>query len=132
MRLGKKSLVLSLVVLLCVLFAANGFADDLARSRSESANMMHKLGRGVVNIFTGWIEIPKNIVVEIKETDPFSGFVVGTVKGFGWAWGRTLTGVYDVVTFPLPIPEEYGPLMEPEFILPDLWGADLPGYDDPI
>ena len=93
---------------------------------------MHKLGRGIVNVLTGWIEIPKNVAVEWKKTDPFSGVVIGTVKGFGWGWGRTVSGVYDIVTFPLPVPEDYNPLMEPEFILPDIWGADFPHYDEPL
>lgn len=126
----KRSMVLALVIVLCALFAGNAAADDMARSQTQAASMMHKFGRGVVNVLTGWIEVPKNISKEIKETDPFSGVVVGTVKGIGWGWGRTFTGVYDVFTSPLPIPEKYEPLMEPEFILPDLWGAELP--DEPL
>ena len=132
MRIGKKNLVFVLAVVIFGLIVVSGYTDDLYRSKSESANMMHKLGRGIVNVLTGWIEIPKNIAVEWKKTDPFSGFVVGAVKGFGWTWGRTLSGAYDVFTFPLPIPEDYKSLMEPEFILPDIWGADFPHYDEPI
>ena len=132
MLMGKKNLVLLFMTILFSLMLVSGYADDLSRSKSEPASMMHKLGRGVVNFFTGWIEIPKNIAVEWKKSDPFSGFVVGTVKGFGWGWGRTLCGVYDVFTFPLPIPENYAPLMDPEFILPGIWGADFPYYDEPI
>ena len=132
MRNGKANLIMVLVVVLFGLMVINSFADDLARSKSESANMMHKLGRGVVNVLTGWIEIPKNIAVEWKKTDPFSGFIVGALKGFGWGWGRTVSGAYDVLTFPLPVPAQYKPLMEPEFILPDIWGKDFPHYDEPL
>lgn len=127
-----KMTVIILTILLGGLILTNSYADDLTRSKSEAANMMHKLGRGLVNVFTGWIEIPKNIAVEWKKNDPFSGFIIGMFKGFGWGWGRTLCGVYDVFTFPLPIPEAYTPLMEPEFILPDIWGADFPHYDEPL
>jgi len=85
-----------------------------------------------VNVLTGWMEVPKNIAVEWKKTEPFTGTIMGTIKGLGWGVGRTATGVYDIITFPLPIPEGYKPLMEPEFILPDLWGKDLPYFDEPI
>ncbi|MBN1902687.1 exosortase system-associated protein, TIGR04073 family [Candidatus Sumerlaeota bacterium] len=127
-----KMMVVILTILLGGLILTNSYADDLSRSKSEPASMMHKLGRGVVNIFTGWIEIPKNIAIEWKKSDPFSGFFIGFFKGLAWTWGRTLCGVYDVITFPLPIPEHYAPLMEPEFILPDIWGADFPHYDEPL
>lgn len=132
MRTGKRALVMWTGALLLTLLVASAGADDLTRSKSEAASMMHKLGRGIVNVLTGWIEIPKNIAVEWKKTEPFTGFVMGTVQGVGWGVGRTATGLYDIVTFPLPIPEGYKPLMEPEFILPDLWGKDLPYFDEPI
>ena len=91
--------------------------------------MFHKLGRGTVNLLTGWIEIPKNIAKRWREYDPFTGFIVGGCEGAAWGLGRTATGAYDMVTFFLPIPEDYQPLMEPEFILPGLWGASIPEMD---
>ncbi|HOE63912.1 MAG TPA: exosortase system-associated protein, TIGR04073 family [Candidatus Sumerlaeota bacterium] len=132
MRIGNKKLFVVLMVGMVALLAASGYADDMTRSKSEANSMMHKCGRGIVNVLTGWMEVPKNIAVEWKKTEPFTGTIMGTIKGLGWGVGRTATGVYDIITFPLPIPEGYKPLMEPEFILPDLWGKDLPYFDEPI
>ncbi len=132
MRIVKKSLVLVLGVALCIGVMATAYAGDEYRSQSQAGSMMHKLGRGIVNVFTGWMEIPKNIAAEWQKTDPFTGCVIGTIEGIGWSWGRTAVGFYDIVTFPLPVPKDYQPLMEPEFILPDIWGADFPHYAKPL
>lgn len=132
MRIGKIGMILIMTALICGLFTVSATADDMTRSRSDAQKMMHKLGRGIVNVLTGWMEIPKNIATEWKETDPFSGVVIGTIKGAGWTWGRTMSGAYDIITFPLPVPDNYETLMEPELILPDIWGEDFPHYDDDI
>ncbi len=52
---------------------------------SYAQDATKKLGRGLVNILTGWIELPKNI--------------------------------YETVTFPFPLPQEYKPILEPEYVL---------------
>jgi len=123
-----KTLVAALfaAVLLLNLSAPGAFADDVSRDASDSSKMMEKLARGLVNLLTGVVEIPKNIAREWRRTDPFTGTIIGTIKGIGWGWGRTMSGAYDIVTFPLPIPEGYVPLMEPEYVMTDVWGATIP------
>lgn len=104
-------------------FAAD---EDAYRETSDVSKMCTKLGRGIVNVLTGWVEIPKNIAKEWRESDPFTGFVLGTLKGIAWGVGRTFAGVYEVVSFPFPIPRDYKPIMQPEYILPSVWGESLP------
>jgi putative exosortase-associated protein (TIGR04073 family) len=41
---------------------------------------------------------------------------IGLAKGVGMTIVRTGAGVYETVTFPFPIPEGYGPVLEPEFV----------------
>jgi len=107
----------------------NTFQDSetVSRSNTEWGRQLHKLGRGTVNLFTGWLEIPKNIAKVWRDTDPFTGLVVGGIEGFGWGIGRTATGIYDIFTFPIPTPANYEPLMQPEYITPRIWGATVPG-----
>jgi putative exosortase-associated protein (TIGR04073 family) len=88
--------------------------------------MLHKLGRGVTNVLTCWVEWPRNVAIEWDKTDPISGFVVGTIKGAGWGFARLATGVYDTVTFPFPVPENYQAMLDPEFVVTDVWGAPIP------
>jgi putative exosortase-associated protein (TIGR04073 family) len=118
------------VTMFCLLSPTRASAqDDIRRERSEVGQMTHKLGRGVINIMTGWIEIPKTIAAKWRETDPATGFVMGFIQGTGWAFCRTAAGGYDVVTFPFDAPAGYAPLLEPEFILPSIWGEELPITD---
>lgn len=118
--------IMLIALLLVGLFSVGAFADDISREQSTAGKFLHKLGRGITNMLTGWIEIPKNIAVNWEKTDPFTGLIVGSIKGIGWSWTRTVSGLYDVFTFPFPVPENYRPLMEPEFVLPSIWGAPLP------
>lgn len=80
---------------------------------------LHKLSRGSVNLLTGWIEIPKNIYEVSIEENLTVGLTVGTVKGIGMAIVRTSAGVYEIVTFPFPIPSGYKPMIFPVNILVD-------------
>ena len=89
-----------------------------------------KLWRGISKLALGWLEIPKTISAEWRKTEPFTGTIVGAVKGTGWAVARTLTGAYEIVTFPFPLPSSYDPIMYPEFITPSVWGERLPIYQD--
>jgi len=94
---------------------------DIA-SVSYAQDMGRKLSRGVVNIATGWVEIPKNVYDLATEHDCASGIILGLPKGCLMAIVRTGIGVYDTLTFPLSIPKGYKPLLEPEFVIED-WGS---------
>ena len=61
-----------------------------------------KLGRGLANTFTGWMEIPDGIADASHETNSFTAVTYGLVEGTGQAITRTATGLYDVVTFLIP------------------------------
>ncbi len=85
-------------------------------SPSYAQGSMNKLGRGVVNTLTGWLEIPKGIVDESKASNVFTGLTVGTIKGLGLGLVRTGAGIYEALTFPFPIPEGYAPIVKPDFV----------------
>ncbi len=76
----------------------------------------NKLGRGIANVLTGWMELPKNVYETSVEENAFSGLTVGLAKGVGMTIVRTGAGIYETVTFPFPIPENYLPVLEPEFV----------------
>lgn len=91
---------------------------------------LHKLGRGIANVLTGWMEIPKEIAAAWRETDPFTGIIVGSIKGVGYFVVRFFAGCYEIFTFPMPFPEDYKPIIEPEFVLPPIFGEDLPPFEN--
>ena len=116
------------VTLACATASAQRYGDEY-RDSSAFGKMQGKLGRGFANFFTGVVEVPKNISREWRKSDPVTGFVVGGVKGIGWAGTRMAVGAFDVVTFPVPVPANYEPLMQPPTPLPEVWGEQLPYFD---
>ena len=75
-----------------------------------------KLGRGVANTLTGWVELPKNIYNVSVQDNAFSGMTLGLAKGAGMSLVRTGAGIYEIATFPFPLPEDYKPILEPEYV----------------
>jgi putative exosortase-associated protein (TIGR04073 family) len=103
--------MLAVVVLFCYL-APLSYAEQ---------NAAQKLGRGIANLFTGWLEIPYEIGRKINRDDSMiSGIFIGPITGFCKAVGRTAVGMYDILTFPLPIPKGYQPVIEPELVGEDI------------
>ena len=79
-----------------------------------------KLGRGVCNMATFPLELPSQISKTNISDGPMAAFTWGLLKGVGMTTLRALVGVYETVTFPLPCPEGYKPILtEPEFFLED-------------
>jgi len=101
-------LILSLAAVALPAFAEEG---------STVEKMGKKLGRGIANIVTGWVELPKNIYdTSVETNNPLMGITYGTLKGIGMTVVRTGAGVYDTATFLFPVPQDYDPILEPEFV----------------
>lgn len=100
--------VLSLLIIYGLLTVNCGFV--------YAGDPIRKLGRGVANTATGWIELPKEIMLETERSGDIGGLIVAPFKGIAKAIGRTLVGIYDVATFLIPLPRYYEPLIEPELV----------------
>jgi len=98
--------VLSIIVIMATLWVNLSYADGA----------FIKLGRGLANTFTGWIEIFTTLHESCLEHDYIVGYFYGLPKGAVRAMLRTIAGVYEVVTFPIPIPADYESVIEPEFV----------------
>ena len=120
----------SLITLMLVLSAGSALAafseNDASGPQTDSSKMFHKLGCGVANVVTCWLEIPHQIAVEWQQTDPATGFFVGAVKGVGWVFARFTAGVYETVTFAFPTPPSYQPILEPEFVFTGAGRSPIP------
>jgi putative exosortase-associated protein (TIGR04073 family) len=70
-----------------------------------------KGGRGLSNFFCGWLEIPLNMHQRYSAQDTggslFTGLAYGVLKGIV----RTGVGAYEAVTFFLPYPENFAPIL---------------------
>jgi len=96
-------------------------SSSLARAEQGPAQ---KFYRGIVNIVTAPIEVPKQARaywIKGAQITPhilvwiFSGAVWGVVEGVK----RMGSGVWDIVSFPVNKPEGYEPLFKPDFVFND-------------
>ena len=83
-----------------------------------------KLGRGFTNLLTFWGEIPRGMEIAAHEKGIIEGSVTGFIRGGGKALGRLAVGLYEIVTFPLPLPKNYEPVLQPEFVFNDYGTPD--------
>ncbi len=100
-----------LIAAILALVSAQSFAAEM-----ESPGPLRKLQRGFLNIALSPMELTNELAVEKYENDDQMppSWMTGTVRGIAFTAGRALAGVYDIATFPIPFPKEYGPIVQPE------------------
>ncbi len=81
-----------------------------------------KLARGTVNIISGPFEI-FNQPVRLASKEKYfmrqvTGVVAGIPVGLGYGVWRIGAGSFDIITFPILVPQRA--IIEPEFMSPDL------------
>lgn len=84
--------------------------DGDAFTRPTAAS---KLGRGLMQMVTGFLEFPGNIYAESRDDGLASGLTIGFAKGIGMIPVRELVGVYEFVTAPIEVPDDYQPVLDP-------------------
>ncbi len=89
---------------------------------AHAVNPVTKLVRGAVNTATGWLEIPNQIAKHGDDGTAVMWTVHGFIEGIRVGLQRTLFGLYDVVTF--PIPPYDAPLMEPDTLIAPRHGRE--------
>ena len=102
----KKQLVVCIIGII-ILIAGTYSSSYAAKHPGE------KLARGTMNIWTGHYEFFDNVHNDLYYEGPL-GLFTGFFKGIGAMTCRMVGGVYDVVTFLIPIPFNYDPVVEPE------------------
>ena len=84
---------------------------DQVMARYNLHPAIEKLGRGLANALLGFAEIPLGVHQRYSKEDTgtsfFSGLAIGLFKGVV----RTGVGVYETVTFLLPYPEDFRPIL---------------------
>ncbi len=105
----KKSALLLFIVFLFLVAAP---------SQSYAYDAWGKLGRGLGNAVFGWVEVLNQPQLMVKAGQRWPVALGGGVpKGIFFGLARTLVGLYEVLTFPAPIPDDFKPIIEPEFVI---------------
>lgn len=92
------------VFLILFLFSSQAIASD-----SYVNNSAEKLSSGIANAVTGWVELPKNIILTSKKEGPAYGITIGLAMGVMHTVGRSLVGVLDAATFFIPTKPSVNP-----------------------
>ena len=116
-----KHLLSTALFLLCASLGAaeadaynyNSPIDD---SRTDYASgATRKLGRGLANTGLGWTEVFKGMQDVSSENGFWAGATWGPIYGTLNAVRRTAVGVFETATFPIKGPNQFDPVLEPEF-----------------
>jgi len=112
-RIVKLSLVLSILFLFSSQAVASG--SYFSSSGSYFSRSGEKFVSGIANVATGFMELPKNVILTSQNEGPLYGITVGLATGLMHTVGRTVIGALDVVTFLVPTK----PSVQPPFIWQD-------------
>jgi putative exosortase-associated protein (TIGR04073 family) len=109
--MARRIAVFGIIILFAVILSTPAYCDTWVK----------KFSRGVCNMLTAPVEIPAQMRTVGNAEGPTVGVTYGLLKGVGVCIKRELVGIYEVVTFPFPIPRNYAPIMtDPEFMLSDI------------
>ncbi|HEY5512088.1 MAG TPA: exosortase system-associated protein, TIGR04073 family [Geomonas sp.] len=104
-----------LSLLLLMLFATASFAFEGQQPEAITEKMAFKLVRGVANVTTSLVEIPKQSYLMVRDRGGV-GYLVGPLKGMGMAFYRLFAGVTETVFFAVPQPGYYDSMIYPEYV----------------
>ena len=77
----------------------------------------NKIDRGFCNVLGAPIlEIPYQVYSVSKEKNVLAGGTIGVARGIVTMPLRVLSGSYDLITFCIPIPRDFGSLIKPDYI----------------
>jgi len=108
-----KTLFLALIT--ASILAAPAFATEPPKPESIAEKMSFKLVRGVTNIATSIVELPKQTYLTGRNHGAI-GYVVGPIKGAGMTLYRCFIGITETLFFLVPQPGYYDPMIDPEFV----------------
>lgn len=91
------------------------FSSQAVASDSYFRSSAEKFVGGVANIASGFMELPKNVILTSQKEGKIYGVTAGLTMGIMHTVGRTVIGALDVVTFLIPT----NPSINPPFIWDD-------------
>ena len=87
---------LILIVFVLIMFSNSAFAAQYPDK------VVDKLGNGIANAVTGFVEMPKTVNIVTRRDGVLHGMTIGLFTGLVNSIGRTLSGAFDIATFFVP------------------------------
>lgn len=101
------------MILYCALPQAALAQHDTTRNYPAAAG--EKLVNGIANAATGFVELPKTMILTSQREGAAYGLTIGLVTGILHALGRTVFGALDAATFFIPT----APTVRPYYVWQD-------------
>ncbi len=121
------------IILTLILFLLTGFCQAEADGTyyasedtfekavyPQKINPRHAMLRGVLNVATCWLEIPREIILENSKY-PFAGIVSGAFRGAFFTSTRAVLSVLDIGFLGFTGPSGYDPDIFPEYVWNSQW-----------
>lgn len=123
--MNKKNLFIA-----CVLGSALSAGPAYAEKHDYLSGLTSKFSQGLFNTTTGFIELPKNVVNISHDQNIFVGLTWGVVRGVVHSVSRTVVGVAELITAPIPTNDYISPPYVWDRFSEDTryFGAHYPGF----
>jgi putative exosortase-associated protein (TIGR04073 family) len=105
--------IITLMLIACLSYPS--FAQDEKKPETIVGKMSVKLVRGVTNVATSIVELPKQTYLTVRDEGAV-GYVVGPLKGIGMTVYRAFIGAVETAFFPVPAPGYYDPMIDPAYV----------------
>ncbi len=104
-------------------YAPNASVDNPLHQSSYGEKIGNKALNAFANLTTSPLELPKNIINTMNQSNFFYGVFGGFIKGLVNTLGRTGCGIADLITLPLPTkPIAYPPYIWDNFDMDTTYG----------
>jgi putative exosortase-associated protein (TIGR04073 family) len=113
---------IAVLMVLCMVAGVAVAEDAKPEYKVTMDKMAANMGRGVVNMLTGWLEVPRGLWYE-GTRNPYYGSIVGLCNGAFLGVARTFGGATDFVTLGLTGPGIYSESF-PEYVWESNWKAE--------
>ena len=106
-------IVVSLLMTFCL--APLACAQETERSDIVMEKMAFKFVRGITNMVTSVVELPKQTYLTTRDRGAV-GVATGPLKGIGMTIYRAFSGAVETVLFLVPQPGYYDSMINPDFV----------------
>ncbi len=103
---------------LCLLVLLGG-GMPLASAESSPSHvdgMLRKLGRGLANVVTSPAELIRTPEMVEHQDGYLAAMTVGILQGAWHTIARAGVGIFEIATFYSPVPHDFAPIIQPEFV----------------
>ena len=108
-------LVVLTVVMLFGAAPVDSHAQEDRKPEAISERMVTKFARGITNLTTCVVEIPKQSYLTVRDRGAV-GNLIGPLKGIVMTVYRGLIGGVETIFFMVPQPGYYDPMIDPEYV----------------